>query len=107
MRRGLFEPQTVWWHLVERRSCHPVPSHYPMELLTPDIRGQGPLADGFYNYPKTDFPRVINDRPVGEAGNHDDVPAWGPGPPGLGNNAFVDAVNAELGGRVDPACRLA
>ncbi len=24
MRKGLLEPQTVWRHLVERRSCHPV-----------------------------------------------------------------------------------
>lgn len=74
-----------------------------MELIPPDIRGSGPIPDGFLNYPNRQFERVVKNKP-GRSGKEITTmsAAWGPTPQGLGNNAYIDAVNDELGITVNP-----
>lgn len=80
-----------------------LPSYHPLELLTPDIRGEGPIPDGFIRYPKGPFPRVVKTKPQkGGPEITTMTPAWGPAPLGLGRNSFIDAINQELGVTVSP-----
>jgi putative aldouronate transport system substrate-binding protein len=80
-----------------------LPKYMPIELVKPDIPGQGPLPSGYLHYPAHRV-RVIADRP-GSSGRviRTMSPSWGPIAPGLGRNSFVDAVNAELGVPVNPS----
>ncbi len=80
-----------------------LPAYHPLQLLEPEIQGEGPIPDGFLSYPKTEFVKVIKKKP-GRGGPriHSMMPTWGPAPPGLGRNAYVDAVNAQLGVVVNP-----
>jgi putative aldouronate transport system substrate-binding protein len=78
-----------------------LPKFTPFELVKPDIVGSRPVADGFLKYPTT-LVDAISGKP-GKSGQKITAmtPWWGPSPPGLGSNAYYDAVNAELGVPVD------
>jgi putative aldouronate transport system substrate-binding protein len=80
-----------------------LPRHRPLELAKPDIPGEGPIPDGFFKYPGT-LVRAVKQKP-GSSGRviKSMAPGWGPTPPGLGRNGYLDAVNAELGVPIDPS----
>lgn len=80
-----------------------VPAYYPMELLEPDFPAEERLAAGFVTFPKQPFVRVIEEKP-GRGGPEIKTmtPQWGPAPPGVGRNQYVDAINRELGVIVNP-----
>lgn len=81
-----------------------MPAYHPMELIEPDIRGSGPIPDGFLNYPKTKFARVVSSKP-GRGGPEITTmsAAWGPTPPGLTRNSYLKEINAELGVTMNPS----
>jgi putative aldouronate transport system substrate-binding protein len=79
-----------------------MPKYKPLNLdVKPDIMSTRPIADGFTTFP-TRFAKAITDKP-GKSGQTIKAitPAWGPAPPGLGQSAYLDAVNAQLGIPVD------
>jgi putative aldouronate transport system substrate-binding protein len=78
-----------------------LPKYTPMDLVKPDIVGTPPVANGFLKYP-TSLVDAITTKP-GTSGQKATAmtPWWGPTPPGLGQNAYYDAVNADLGIPVD------
>jgi putative aldouronate transport system substrate-binding protein len=80
-----------------------LPRYRPMVLLEPDIPGEGPIPNGYLRYP-AQLVRVIHDKP-GKSGRSIKTlsAAWGPIPPGLGRNSYLDAVNAQLGIAVNPS----
>lgn len=78
-----------------------LPSYRPIELVKPDIVGTPPVGDGFLKYP-SGLVDAITDRPSdGGPTATAMTPWWGPTPPGLGSNSLLDAVNAELGMKID------
>jgi putative aldouronate transport system substrate-binding protein len=80
-----------------------VPAHMSRVLLKPDVPGEGPLPDGFFKYP-AQLVRVIEHRPGRSAEPITTMNAWwGPTPAGRGRNAYVDAIDAELGVPVTPS----
>ncbi len=80
-----------------------LPQYQPLTLVQPDIPGEGAIAAGFLKYPR-ELVRAVKEKP-GRGGPQINAmtPWWGPVPPGLGNNSFLDAVNAELGVVVNPS----
>jgi putative aldouronate transport system substrate-binding protein len=78
-----------------------LPHHKPIELLKPDIKGTGPIPDGYLSYP-ANLVDAIAEKP-GSSGKtiKTMAPWWGPTPPGLGKNSYMQAVNAELGIALD------
>jgi len=78
-----------------------LPAYKPLDLVKPDIAGVRPVPDGYLSYPKS-LVDAITDKP-GKGGQKITAmtPWWGPTPPGLGNNSYYAAVNAELGVDVD------
>ncbi len=80
-----------------------LPAYHPIKLLEPEVPGEGPIPDGFLSYPKTKFARVIKEKP-GLRGPQirSMTPWWGPVAPGLGRNAYLAAINAELGVEMNP-----
>jgi len=69
--------------------------------VKPDIVSTRPVADGFTTFPSR-FVDAVNDKP-GRSGQTIKAitPAWGPAPPGLGQSAYLEAMNAKLGIAVD------
>lgn len=69
----------------------------PEGLPTPDIAGTRPIPDGYNKYP-SNLLDAIADKP-GTSGKEITAmtPAWGPAPPGLGQSAYLTAINEELG----------
>lgn len=65
--------------------------------ITPDIKGTRPVPDGYTKYPST-LVNAISEKP-GTSGKEVSAmtPVWGPAPPGIAQNAYLQAVNAELG----------
>lgn len=80
-----------------------LPAYRPLTLVPPDIPGEGPIPDGYLSYPR-ELVRVIKEKP-GRGGPPITTmtPRWGPTPPGLGRNSFLDAINTELGVTVAPS----
>lgn len=80
-----------------------LPSYRPITLIPPDEPGDGPLPDGYHRYP-TSLVQTIQRKP-GRGGRpiKSISVTWGPTPPGLGRNTFIDAVNRELGVQLDPS----
>ena len=70
-------------------------------LPQPDIAGTRPVADAYTRYPPS-LIDAVTDKP-GRSGKTIKAmtPAWGSAPPGLGQNQYYEAVNAELGIQVD------
>lgn len=80
-----------------------MPHYEPRPPLEPDIPGDGPIPDAYLRYPR-ELLRSSRQKP-GRGGPPITamMPRWGPTPPGLGRNSFLDAVNAELGVVVSPS----
>ncbi len=80
-----------------------VPTYKPLELLKPDFPGSATSPTGYLKYP-AQLVRAVPTKP-GTSGKtiHSMLPFWGPTPPALGHNSFLDAVNAELGIVVNPS----
>lgn len=80
-----------------------LPEYMPIELVPPDLVAEPPLPNCYLRYPSR-LVRAITDKP-GRSGRtiRTMSPWWGPTPPGLGRNAFLDAVNAELGISMNPS----
>jgi putative aldouronate transport system substrate-binding protein len=80
-----------------------LPAYHPLELIAPDVRGEGPIPDGFLTYPKQKFERAFKSKP-GRPGKPITTMSavWGPTPPGLGSNTYIDVVNREIGAKIHP-----
>jgi putative aldouronate transport system substrate-binding protein len=79
-----------------------VPRFQPLQLVPPDLPGEGAIPNGYLNYP-AQLVRAVPDKPSkGGTPITTMTAAWGPTPPGLGRNAYLAAVNAELGIAVNP-----
>lgn len=78
-----------------------LPTYKQVQVVTADVPGVPPVANGFNKYPAS-LVDAITEIP-GKSGQKATamVPFWGPTPPGLGSNAYYDAVNAELGVPID------
>src|SRR5688572_24937969 len=69
--------------------------------VKPDIVSTRPVADGYTTFP-SEFVDAVAEKPASSGQTIRAItPAWGPAPPGLGQNAYLEAVNAELGVPVD------
>jgi len=80
-----------------------LPKYTAIELLKPDIPGEGAIPNGYLRYPAQ-----LGQAIPTKAGSNGTVVKtmsayWGPTPPGLGRNSFLDAINAELGVTVNPS----
>ncbi|GAA4685045.1 extracellular solute-binding protein [Phytohabitans rumicis] len=75
----------------------PAQGALPSGVPQPDITSTRPIPDGFNKYPAT-LVDSITEKP-GKSGTEIRAmtPAWGPAPPALGQNAYLAAVNDELG----------
>ncbi|MDQ7904605.1 extracellular solute-binding protein [Phytohabitans sp. ZYX-F-186] len=75
----------------------PAQGKLPDGIPQPDITSTRPIPDGYNKYP-SNLVDLIADKP-GSSGKEITAmtPAWGPAPPGLGQNAYLAAVNDELG----------
>ena len=78
-----------------------LPKYQPVSSVAADVPGVPPVANGFTKYP-ANLVDAITEIP-GKSGTKATAmtPYWGPTPPGLGSNAYYDAVNAELGVPID------
>jgi putative aldouronate transport system substrate-binding protein len=80
-----------------------IPKYIPLELVQPDIPGEGLIPSGYLHYP-THLVDAIADKPARSGQTITTMsPAWGPNPPGLGRNSYVAAVNGELGVPINPS----
>ncbi|GAA1002693.1 sugar ABC transporter substrate-binding protein [Acrocarpospora pleiomorpha] len=79
-----------------------LPVHKDLALnITPDITGVPPVPDGYVRYPGA-LVDAITEKPGTSSKTITAMtPVWGPAPPGIGDNAYLQAVNAELGTPVD------
>lgn len=69
-------------------------------LPPPDIKGKPPTPDGYLRYPE--LVQGVAEKPgAGGAPIKAMTPAWGALPNGVGRNAYLDGVNAQLGVVVD------
>jgi putative aldouronate transport system substrate-binding protein len=95
------EPGSSGTATVPDRISAVLPRHTAFDLVKPDLPGIPPVANGFLRYPTT-LVDAISGVP-GRSGQKATAmtPWWGPTPPGLGGNAYYDAVNAELGVPLD------
>jgi putative aldouronate transport system substrate-binding protein len=86
-----------------KQAAEVLPRRRPVQFAKPDIPGEGPIPDGYFKYPTT-LVRAIKRKPGSSGRAIKSMNAgWGPTPPGLGRNAYLDAVNAELGVPIDPS----
>jgi putative aldouronate transport system substrate-binding protein len=74
-----------------------LPKYQPIDLVKADIPASPPAAPGFVTYPRN-LVDAVTEKP-GKSGQTVKVTTlnWGPTPPGVGQNAYVDAINSELG----------
>ncbi len=79
-----------------------LPRYKPMQLAKPDIEGAlESIPDGYLKYP-TNLVDAVTEKPGTSGATYKAIaPWWGPVPPGVGKNAYVDGINAELGVVVD------
>ncbi|MBV1848987.1 extracellular solute-binding protein [Catellatospora tritici] len=78
-----------------------LPKFKPLDLVQPDIKGVSPVANGFTKYP-ANLVDAITEKPGRGSTITTMTPYWGTVPAGPGQNAYVDAINAELGAIVTP-----
>ncbi|GII79880.1 sugar ABC transporter substrate-binding protein [Sphaerisporangium rufum] len=79
-----------------------VPKQIPFQVpgLTPDLPGGAFVDPGFLKRP-AQFVQAVTEKPITSGKQITAMtPLWGKVPPGLGNNAYYDAVNEQLGGVV-------
>ncbi|MFV2100881.1 extracellular solute-binding protein [Micromonospora sp. LOL_024] len=80
-----------------------LPTYQRVELLKPDIPGEGPIPDGYLSYPSQLLDAVTEAPGRGGPPIKTMSPWWGPAPPPLGRNGYLAAVNGKLGVEVDPS----
>lgn len=86
-----------------KQTAEVLPKRYPLELAKPDFAGEGPIPDGYSKYPQA-IVRAVKTKPGSSKTPIKTMTAyWGPIPPGLGRNSYLEAVNAELGVPIDPS----
>src|SRR6185503_13414533 len=86
-----------------KQTAEVLPKLIPKRFVAPDIPGEGPVPDGYFKFPAE--PQKAITRKPGSSGRpiKSMTAQWGPAPPGLGRNSFLDAVNAELGVPIHPS----
>ncbi|QSB16400.1 extracellular solute-binding protein [Natronosporangium hydrolyticum] len=77
------------------RLADQLPTHQPLDLVTPDLVVPPPAASAFTRYP-SELTRAITEQP-GRGGPPIQATTlyWGPTPPGSGRNAYLDTINDE------------
>jgi putative aldouronate transport system substrate-binding protein len=70
-------------------------------IPAPDIMGTRPVPDGYSKFPAQQVDAIAEKPGTGGPAIRAMVPVWGPAPPSGSNNAYLTAVNAELGATVD------
>ncbi|HVR21263.1 MAG TPA: extracellular solute-binding protein, partial [Polyangiaceae bacterium] len=86
-----------------KQTAEVLPVRRPLKLLNPDLPGAGPIPDGYLKYPSTLVRAVKNKPGTSKQPITAMMAGWGPTPPGLGRNAYLEAVNAALGVPIDPS----
>ncbi|GGM07847.1 MULTISPECIES: extracellular solute-binding protein [Micromonospora] len=77
-----------------------LPAYQPAELLKPDIPGEGSIPSGYLKYP-TDLVDAVTEQPIRSGQPIRAIsPWWGPTPPANDRNAYMQAINAKLGGEM-------
>jgi putative aldouronate transport system substrate-binding protein len=80
-----------------------LPKQIPQRFVKPDIPGEGPIPDGFLTYPK-ELVTAIKKKPGSSGRPITTMNAWwGATPPGPDRNAYLQALNAELGVPLNPS----
>jgi putative aldouronate transport system substrate-binding protein len=86
-----------------KQSAEVLPRRRALELAKPDIKGEGPIPDGYFKYPQA-LVRATKGKPSSSGRVIKTMtPGWGPTPPGLGRNSYLEAVNTKLGVKIDPS----
>jgi putative aldouronate transport system substrate-binding protein len=80
-----------------------LPTYRPVELVKPDLPGEGPIPQGFLSYPKELADAVTETPGRGGPAIRTMTPWWGPTPPALGKNSYLAAVNRDLGVEINPS----
>jgi putative aldouronate transport system substrate-binding protein len=80
-----------------------LPRYSPLELVPPDIAGEGCVPSGYLKYPSALVDAVREKPGRSTKAIKTMTPFWGPTPPGLGRNSFLEAVNAQLGVPIRPS----
>lgn len=77
------------------RLADQLPTRQPLELVSPDLAVPPPAASGFRSYP-ANLVRAVDGQP-GRGGDPIRVTTlyWGPTPPGVGQNAYLDTINQQ------------
>ncbi|GAB1821590.1 type 2 periplasmic-binding domain-containing protein [Herbidospora sp. RD11066] len=81
-----------------------VPKYVPRTVLTPEIAASVPGfgRDGYLSYPSSDKLVDLVAAAPGKGGSYKVmVPTWSPLPAPLGQNAYYDAVNKDLGATIE------
>ena len=78
-----------------------IPSYRPLTAAKPDLAGSGSEPNGYLTYP-SHLTDSVTTKP-GTSGKTIKAvaPWWGPAPPSLGGNAYMQAMNDKLGITVD------
>nr|MDT0662969.1 extracellular solute-binding protein [Micromonospora sp. DSM 115978] len=78
-------------------SLLPTQKNLDLAIPKPDIASTRPVPDGYTTFPSELFD-AITEKP-GSSGQEISAmtPAWGPAPPSLGQSAYLEAINTELG----------
>lgn len=76
-----------------------LPNHHPLaaQIPPPSITGTRPVPDGYTDFPASLVDAITEKPSSGGQEIRAMTPAWGPAPPGVGQSAYLAAVNAELG----------
>jgi putative aldouronate transport system substrate-binding protein len=78
-----------------------IPNYKPLTAAKPDLAGSGSVPNGYLKYPSE-----LTDSVTTKAGTSGKAikaiaPWWGPAPPSLGSNAYMQAMNDKLGITID------
>jgi putative aldouronate transport system substrate-binding protein len=75
----------------------PTRKELSLSLPPPDIKGVPPVADAYTTFPANLIDAITEKPGAGGQQVTAMTPQWGPPPPGIPGNAYLEAVNAELG----------
>jgi putative aldouronate transport system substrate-binding protein len=78
-----------------------LPKYQALDLVKPDIPGIPPVGNGFLHYPSNPVQGITTKPGTGGATIKAMTPWWGPTPPGLGNNSYLDAIDDALNAKID------
>lgn len=76
-----------------------LPAHVPVDFVKPDLAGVNGSPAAYLRYP-AQLVQAIKDKPGGGGQLTAMTPSFWPVPPGLGQNAYYDAVNGRLGATI-------